>query len=74
MKYYREDGTGENRKEWIERCQRFLAGPERPAILDQLGDRACVALHGSTTRNVADVYSDLDCYLILDEPGTADAR
>ena len=68
---YREDSTGEHRDKWIVACRRYLASSERPPILDEFGDDVCVALHGSTTRNIDDPYSDIDCYLLLDPRGLA---
>jgi len=62
---HREDAAGENRARWIANCERFFGSAERPAVLDELQQAACVVLHGSTTRNVDDPYSDLDCYLIV---------
>jgi predicted nucleotidyltransferase len=64
---YREDGTGEKRACWIDAARTYFASGERPAVLEALGDEACVVLHGSTTRNVEDPWSDLDFYLFLDE-------
>jgi hypothetical protein len=64
---YREDASGENRARWIANCERFFSSALRPAVLDELQQDACVVLHGSTTRNVDDPYSDLDCYLIVEQ-------
>ena len=68
---YREDGTGERRSHWIDASRRFFASPQSPSFLNVLGDEACIVLHGSTTRNVDDAYSDLDFYLLLNEDATA---
>ena len=68
---YRENGTGENRSKWVSLSREFFASNERPRVLSALGDDLCVVLHGSTTRNVDDPFSDLDFYLLLDDEGTA---
>ncbi len=64
---YREDRAGAIRERWIKRSREHFESARDSLGLSFLGDDACIVLHGSTSRNVDDGFSDLDFYLILDE-------
>lgn len=59
---------GVNAQKWAAASREFIPGfIHDHKILKHVQDKATVVLHGSTTLNVDDPYSDLDFWLILDE-------
>lgn len=60
--------NGENTKKWINASKEYLSSfINTNSILQHFSETITIVLHGSTTWNIDDEYSDLDFWLVLDD-------
>ncbi len=60
--------NGKNKKFWVKELKNYFSNHiDENSILSQFKNNLVLVLHGSTTRNIEDNYSDLDLWLILNK-------
>lgn len=61
--------NGENTRKWVNASKNYFAEfIHTHEILRTMADSVTIVLHGSTSRNIDDPHSDLDFWLVLDDP------
>lgn len=65
---YLEDGVDTSQSYWVEASKRYFSSRKAPPVLGHLPGEYCIVLHGSAARGIDDKVSDLDYWLVIDEP------